>query len=101
MPEEKKLEERSDAWLIIAEMGKQSNEREKRDDKKFKMAIGVIIVILFLWFATIGGFIWYLSNSEIITEVYDVTQDTTDGGDSNYIGNNGDIINGSSEGISN
>lgn len=86
MPEEKK----SDAWLMIEELGKQN-----------KRIFTALIIVIVLWFATIGGFVWYLSNSEIIAEVYDVTQDTTDGGDANYIGNNGDIINGSSEGISN
>lgn len=86
MPEEKK----SDAWLMIEELGKQN-----------KRIFTALIVVIVLWFASIGGFVWYLSNSEIIAEVYDVTQDTTDGGDANYIGNNGDIINGTSEGFSN
>lgn len=49
------------------------------------------IVVLSLWFATIGGFIIYLSLpvEETVTET--VTQDADDNGNNNYVGgdNNG------------
>lgn len=54
------------------------------------------IVVLSLWFATIGGFIIYLSLpiEETVTET--VTQDADDNGDSNYIGGDNNV--GSSDG---
>ena len=44
------------------------------------------IVVLSLWFATIGGFIIYLSLpvEETVTET--VTQDADDNGNNNYVG---------------
>lgn len=54
------------------------------------------IVVLSLWFATIGGFIIYLSLpiEETVTET--VTQDVDDNGDNNYIGGDNNV--GSSDG---
>lgn len=49
------------------------------------------IVVLSLWFATIGGFIIYLSLpvEETVTET--VTQDADDNGDNNYIGGDNNV----------
>ena len=49
------------------------------------------IVLLSLWFATIGGFIIYLSLpvEETVTET--VTQDADDNGDNNYIGGDNNV----------
>nr|DAR49617.1 MAG TPA: hypothetical protein [Caudoviricetes sp.] len=54
------------------------------------------IVVLSLWFATIGGFIIYLSLpiEETVTET--VTQDADDNDDNNYIGGDNNV--GSSDG---
>lgn len=54
------------------------------------------IVVLSLWFATIGGFIIYssLPIEETVTET--VTQDADDNGDNNYIGGDNNV--GSSDG---
>lgn len=54
------------------------------------------IVVLSLWFATIGGFIIYLSLpiEETVTET--VTQDADDNVDNNYIGGDNNV--GSSDG---
>ena len=54
------------------------------------------IVVLSLWFATIGGFIIYLSLpiEETVTET--VTQDADDNGDNNYTGGDNNV--GSSDG---
>lgn len=82
-------EKRSDAWFMIQELGKQN-----------KRIFIALITVVVLWFATIGGFAWYLSLYDFSTEVYDVTQDTTDGGNANYIGSNGDIVNGTPTSIS-
>lgn len=56
------------------------------------------IVVLSLWFATIGGFIIYLSlpvEETTTTESY-VTQDADDNGNNNYVGgdNNGSSTDG-------
>lgn len=49
------------------------------------------IVVLSLWFATIGGFIIYLSLpvEETVTET--VTQDADDNVDNNYIGGDNNV----------
>lgn len=77
------LTNRSDAWLMIEELGKQN-----------KRMFAALIAVIILWATTIGGFVWYLSRYDYSYEVYDVAQDAADGGDTNYIGNDGDIING-------
>lgn len=51
------------------------------------------IVVLSLWFATIGGFIIYLSlpiEETTTTESY-VTQDDDDNGDNNYVGGDNNV----------
>lgn len=88
MPEEK--ERKSDAWMMIEELGKQN-----------KRMFAALVVVLVLWFATIGGFVWYLSLYDYSYEVYDVQQDASDGGDVNYIGNDGEIVNGETKSHSN
>lgn len=52
----------------------------------------IALVILGMWLATIGGFIWYLNQYDFSGTEIIVEQDATDGGDTNYIGNDGDII---------
>lgn len=54
----------------------------------------LLLVIIGLWFATIGGFIWYINQFDYIT---DETELTTNNGNNNTDGNitvNGDIKNG-------
>ena len=53
------------------------------------------LVVLVLWFATIGAFIWYIS---LPVEEYETTIENSDG-NANYVGNdlNGVINNGESE----
>ena len=50
------------------------------------------IIVVACWLATIGGFIWYLNQYDFSGTEIIVEQDATDGGDTNYIGNDGDII---------
>lgn len=86
MPEKKEeMEIKSDAWLMIKELGKQN-----------KRIFTALVIVLCLWFATIGGFVWYLSLWDYNYETYDFN--TENGGDANYIGNNGDIYNGEATG---
>lgn len=82
-------EPKSDAWFMITELGKQN-----------KRIFTALIAVIVLWFSTIGGFVWYLNQYDFSTEIYDVQQDASDGGDVNYIGNDGDIVNGETKGYS-
>lgn len=68
--------------------------RQERQIKRMWVALIVLIVALFLTnMAWIGVFSSYdYSSEEIVVE-----QDAQDGGNNNYIGNNGDINNGVSE----
>lgn len=59
--------------------------------KANKRQFVVILVILTMWFATIGYLIYILNDIGVIEET--VTQETADGYN-NYIGNDGDINNG-------
>lgn len=54
------------------------------------------IVVLSLWFATIGGFIIYLSLPIEETTTETVTQDADDNGNNNYVGGDNNV--GSSDG---
>lgn len=56
-----------------------------------KRQFATIIIILCMWFATIGYLIYILNDIGVIEET--VTQETADGYN-NYIGNDGDINNG-------
>ena len=49
-------------------------------------------VVLGLWAGTIVLFVWYINQYEFIS--YDIN--SGDGGNANYIGNDGDIYNGTS-----
>ena len=57
-----------------------------------KMVVAVLIVVLVMWFATIG-YLVYVLNDIGIEEETTITQDN-ENGYNNYIGNDGDIING-------
>lgn len=54
--------ERSDAWCMIEQLGKQN--------KRIFIALMTVIA---LWFATIGGFVWYLLQYDF--ENYSYSQD--------------------------
>ena len=66
-----------------------------KDSKKEKTRWFIaFLIVVALWFSTIGIFVWYLNQYEFTTEYVDVT--TNDGND-NQDGNitiDGDIING-------
>ena len=63
-----------------------------RDYKKAnKRQFVIILVILTMWFSTIGYLIYILNDIGVIEET--ITQETEQGYN-NYIGNDGDITNG-------
>lgn len=58
--------------------------------KNNKRMFALLVIILILWFATIGSFVWYINQFDFVTETT-----TLDGnGTNNYIGNDGSITNG-------
>lgn len=59
--------------------------------KSNKRLFVIIIVILAMWFGTIGYLVYILNDVGTIEET--ITQDN-ENGYNNYIGNDGDIING-------
>ena len=61
-----------------------------------KRLVIVLVIILALWAATIGGFLWYLS---LPIEEYDTVSVENEDGNANYIGNDmmGDFNYGKSE----
>lgn len=63
-----------------------------RQERTIKRLVIMLIVILAIWFSTIGVFVWYLNQYDF--ENYDVEVSTDGGGDANYIGNDGNIYNG-------
>ncbi|MDE6314776.1 MAG: hypothetical protein K2M46_14380 [Lachnospiraceae bacterium] len=58
-----------------------------------KRLASILIAVIILWTGTIGGFIWYLNQYDFSS--YSI--ESQDGGNANFIGNDGDIINGERE----
>lgn len=91
-----KMEQRSDAWMIIAEMGRQKEESDKKNsdkyDKLLKTFKQIVFSLIVAWLLSLGGVVYYFSNTEVVYETYDF--DTKDGGNANYVGgNSGDVYN--------
>ena len=54
----------------------------------------IILVILSMWFATIGYLVYVLNDIGVIEETTQEVMQENESGNNNFIGNNGDIING-------
>ena len=78
--EVKEMQEESLAMSLLKDYKKQN-----------KRQYIIILVILGMWFATIGYLVYILN--DIGTETTEVTQENSDG-NNNFIGNDGDITNG-------
>lgn len=76
----KELKEQSFAMEILAE--------QRKTNKRLFI---ILIVVLSMWFATIGYLVYVLNDIGVVEET--ITQDN-DNGINNYIGNDGDINNG-------
>lgn len=92
----KKMEQRSDAWMIIAEMGRQREESDKKNDIKYDKLLKtfkqIVFVLIVAWLLSLGGVVYYFNNTEVVYETCDF--DTKDGGNANYVGgNSGDVYN--------
>lgn len=57
----------------------------------------IILVILSMWFATIGYLVYVLNDIGIIEETTQEVTQENENGNNNFIGNNGDITNGKTE----
>ena len=68
---------------LVLELLRDSSKRNKR-------TFTVLLVVIFLWFATIVGFVWYINQFDFISEY----TNTTDNGGNACIGDN--CINGDS-----
>ena len=58
----------------------------------------IILVILSMWFATIGYLVYVLNDIGVIEETTQEVMQENESGNNNFIGNNGDITNGKTEG---
>ncbi len=56
----------------------------------------IILVILVLWFLTIGYLVYVLNDIGTIETTQEISQETEEG-NNNYIGNDGDIVNGEAD----
>lgn len=65
---------------------------QARNERNIKRLICLLLTIIFLWACTIGGFVWYLNQYDFSGVNVDVSTDG--GGDANYIGQDGRILNG-------
>lgn len=65
---------------------------QARNERHIKRMIVALIVAVALMFATNIAWIWVWNSYEYSTE--EILVDSYDGGNANYIGNDGDIING-------
>lgn len=74
------MEEKSFAMEILQE--------QKKNNKRLFI---VLLVVLSMWFITIGYLVYVLNDIGVVEET--ITQDN-DNGINNYIGNDGDINNG-------
>ena len=71
-----------------------ATEKADRQQKRLVVIIVILIGLLFLTNA-----LWLIAwNSYDYVDEYTVDVDADDGGNANYIGNNGDIYNGTSNG---
>ena len=70
-----------------------------RAERSAKRLCTVIILLIVLLVGTNGAWLWYESQFETV-ETVEVTQENADGYN-NYIGNDGDIVNGETDSKSN
>lgn len=65
--------------------------------KQNKRQFIIILVILGMWFVTIGYLVYVLNDIGTIEETTQEVTQESDNGNNNFIGNDGDIINGKAE----
>lgn len=77
--------------VVMSSADWQRNEqRHLRREKRF---VAIIVLLIILLVGSNIGWLVYNSQFEVVEESTTITQDN-DGGYNNYIGNDGDIVNG-------
>ena len=72
-----------------------------RLERQLKRLWIVILVLIFLLVGSNCAWLWYESQFEVTETVGEIVVDADENGIANYIGNDGDIINGESDGKEN
>lgn len=68
-----------------------------RAERHTKALVWVVVLLIVLLVGTNAGWLWYESQFEVVEETTTtITQDNADGYN-NYIGNDGDIVNGEAD----
>ena len=67
-----------------------------RQERHIKRMIVMLVIMLVLFFASNMTWLYVWNQYEYVDEA--VTVDSDDGGNANYIGNDGEIVNGDSDG---
>lgn len=68
-----------------------------RAERHTKALVWVVVLLIVLLVGTNAGWLWYESQFEVVEETTNtITQDNADGYN-NYIGNDGDIVNGEAD----
>lgn len=76
-------------WKVYEKALVMNEVREKRKDI-------IIIVLIVLMALSNALWVWFINQFEYASDDYSVDVDAGDGGNANYIGNDGDINNGTS-----
>ena len=69
-----------------------------RAERQIKSLVWVIVLLILLLVGSNAGWLWYESQFEVVEETTEtiITQENADGYN-NYIGNDGDIVNGETD----
>ena len=71
---------------------------QSKDERNDRWRNIIIILLIVLLVATNAMWLWAWNQYDYVDEYSEVEMDTGEGGDNNYIGNNGDISYGTNEG---
>ena len=88
--EENSSEELGIATMVLKELSVQNKRLDEANKRQQKTIYALLIMISLI----VGGFVWFLSQYDF--SYYEVN--SQDGGNANYIGNDGDIYNGEGAG---
>ena len=85
------LTNRSDAWLIVSEMGRQHKESDERNDKKYEKLASITKWLVICYAVTVAavliGVAYYIYNTE--SNVYTYSVDSEGEGFASFFGNDG------------
>ena len=89
------MENNNDNIIMSRIAFERMQSKDERNDKWRNLTIIILIVLLVL---TNAMWLWAWNQYDYVDEYSEIEMDTGEGGDNNYIGNNGDINNGTNEG---